>query len=130
MSSTPRLSLLPPIPETAVIPYHPADSFDILAAVLEISFLTMNLRPHHFHTLSKSCDLYALNYNLANGIWGTLKDIARTIQLTANPTCDSRQRLPVYINPYQRQKINMALPQILYPIIFTQNHLLAATTLE
>jgi len=128
MSSTPRLSLLPPIPETAVIPYHPADSFDILAAVLENSFLTMNLRPHHFHTLSKSCDLYALDYNLANGIWGTLKDIARTIHLAADSTCDPHQRLPVYVNPYRLQEINMAAPQILYIEAFTQNLLLAATT--
>ena len=128
MSSTPRLSLLPPIPETAVIPYHPADSFDILAAVLENSFLTMNLRPHHFHTLSKSCDLYALDYNLANGIWGTLKDIARTIHLAADSTCDPHQRLPVYVNPYWLQEINMAAPQILYIEAFTQNLLLAATT--
>ena len=128
MFSTPCLCLLPPIPETAIIPYHPADRFDILAAVLENSLLTMNLRPHHFNTLSKSCDLYALDYNLANGIWGTLKDIAQTIHLTADSTCDPHQWLPVYINPYRLQEISMAAPQILYIEAFTQNLLLAATT--
>ena len=45
----------------------------------------MTLREHHLHHALATEDLFSIDFKLANALWFILKDLSRTIQLTANP---------------------------------------------
>ena len=71
----------------------PLDSYSGFDVVLFVAFqyilknspLTMTLQDHHLHRASATTDLFSINFKLTNTLWFILKDLSRTIQLTADP---------------------------------------------
>jgi hypothetical protein len=106
--------------------YHP----DTIRYILENSLLTMGLRDHHLHCVSESEDLYSLDFQLATGIWFTLKNISRTIHLAANPLLDPFGDLPGTIDPELLEHIGMPFPAVLSIEKYTQNLLVVMSHRE
>jgi len=115
------LDLVPYVSE-----YHP----DTIRYVLENSLLTMRLRDCHLHCASKSEDLYALDFQLATGLWFTLKNISRTIHLAANPLLDPFTDLPGVVDPELLERIGMPFPAVLSIEKYTQNLLIVMSNRE
>ena len=71
----------------------PLDSYSGFDVVLFVAFqyilknspLTMTLQDHHLHRASATTDLFSINFKLTNTLWFILKNLSRTIQLTADP---------------------------------------------
>lgn len=106
--------------------YHP----DTIRYILENSLLTMGLRDCHLHCASKSDNLYALDFQLATGLWFTLKNISRTIHLAANPLLDPFSDLPGTIDPELLERIGMPFPAVLSIEKYTQNLLIVMSNRE
>ena len=68
-----------------VVPFVAADQVVALQYILENSPLNMTLWDHHLHHASATEDLFSIDFELANALWFILKDLSRTIQLTADP---------------------------------------------
>ena len=113
-----------------LITFNPHFNPYMTAAILETSFLTMSLKRHHLHTVCEIHDIYSLDFHLASGIWCVLKDLSRSIHEAANPTVDSFESLPHYVNPNHLCEIGMAAPQILMIEKYSQNTLLGATSFD
>ena len=90
----------------------------------------MRLKHHHIHDISEVHNIYSLDFHLAMGIWYLLKDLSRSIYDAADPSIDSFESLPTYLNPNHLNEIGMSPPRILMVEGFSQNMLLSATTLE
>ena len=121
--------LAPPIPSSSeVIPFNPVPNSNILHGILESSFLTMTLKHHHIHAISKIHNFHLLNFNLANGIWRILKDLSHSIHKAADPTLNPFKTLLSQLNHAHLCKIEMSSPCILQIENFSQNMLLCATT--
>src|SRR6266478_6298484 len=106
--------------------YHP----DTIHYILENSLLTMRLHDCHLHCASKSEDLYSLDFQLATGLWFTLKNILRTIHLAANPLLDPFSDLPGTVNPELLEHISMHFPAVLSIKKYTQNLLIVVSNRE
>src|SRR5712672_363912 len=115
------LNLVPFISE-----YHP----DTIHYILENSLLTMRLRDCHLHCASKSEDLYALDFQLATGLWFTLKNISRTIHLAANPLLDPFTDLPGIVDPELLERISMPFLAVLSIEKYMQNLLIVMSNRE
>jgi len=100
--------------------YHP----DTIRYILENSLLTMGLRDCHLHCASQSDNLYALDFQLATGLWFTLKNISRTIHLAANPLLDPFNDLLGTVDPELLARIGMPFPAVLSIEKYTQNLLI------
>ena len=69
--------LAPPFASSVdVVPFNSISNSSILRGILESSFLTMTLKRHHIHAISEIHNFHSLNFDLANGIWGVLKDLS------------------------------------------------------
>src|ERR1700683_1257717 len=125
-----RLAVLPAPVATDLVPFNPSNNLDIFSAILETLFLTMRLKHHHIHNISKFHNVYSLNFHLTMGIWDLLKDLSRAIHDAVDPSIDPFRSLPTYLNPNHLNEISMSPPHILMIKGFSQNMLLSATTLE
>src|SRR6202451_898327 len=125
-----RLAILPAPTSTDIVPYNSVHNPDILSAILDTSYLTMRLKRHHVHDVSKLHNLYLLDFHLAMGIWYLLKDLSCSIHETADSSIDPFDSLPTYLNPNCLNEIGMAPPHILTIKGFSQNMLLSATMWE
>ena len=123
--------LAPPFASSLdVVPFNPISNSSILRGILESSFLTMTLKCHHIHAISKIHNFHSLNFDLANGIWCVLKDLSRSIHEAADPTINPFEALPSQINLTRLRKIEMVSLRILQIKNFPQNMLLCTTTHE
>ena len=123
--------LAPPFASSLdVVPFNPISNSSVLRGILESSFLTMTLKHHHIHTISKIHNFHSLDFDFTNGIWLVLKDLSRSIHEAADPTINLFEALPSQINLTHLHKIEMVSPRILQIENFSQNMLLCATTHE
>ena len=123
--------LTPPFASSLdVVPFNPTSNSSVLRAILESSFLTMTLKRHHIHAISKIHNFHSLDFDLTNGIWYVLKDLSRSIHEAADPTINPFEALPSQINPTHLCEIEMVSPRILQIENFSQNMLLCAMTCE
>src|SRR6202050_1637351 len=125
-----HLAIFPAPTSTDIVPYNSVHNPDILSAILDISYLTMRLKRHHVHNVSKLHNLYSLNFHLTMGIWYLLKDLSHSIHEAANPSINPFDSLPTYLSPNRLNEIGMAPLRILMIKGFSQNMLLSATTWE
>jgi len=93
-----------------LVPFISENHLDTIRYALENSLLTMNLCNYHLHCASDADDLFSLDFQLATGLWFTLKDISRTIQLAANPLLDPFGDLPGTLDPELLNRIGMPFP--------------------
>jgi hypothetical protein len=107
-----------------IFEYH----LDTICYVLENTLLTMKLHNCHLHCASKSEDLYGLDFQLATGLWFTLKKISSTIHLTTNPLLDPFGDLPGTVDPKLLKQIDMPFPAVLSIEKYTQNLLIVMST--
>ena len=112
-----------------VVPYNYDGYATLPKYLLENSTLTMTLCEHHLHCTSVSEGLYSLDFQLVTSLWFILKDISRTIQLTANPLFDPFNSLPSTVDPELLEHIDMRSPAILAVKKYTQN-LLTITSIR
>ena len=110
-----------------IVPFNSISNTSILHSILESSFLTMMLKWHHIHPISKILNFYSLEFDLANGIWCILKDLSRSIHEAMDPTINLFKTLPSYINLTCLCEL---FPRILQTKNFSQNMLLCATICE
>src|ERR1700690_2527674 len=108
-----RLAILPAPTSTDIVPYNSVHNPDILSPILDTSYLTMRLKRHHVHNISKLHNLYSLDFHLAMGIWYLLKDLSHSIHKATNTSIDPFKSLPTYLNLNRLNKISMAPPCIL-----------------
>src|ERR1700683_1952088 len=125
-----RLAVLPAPLATDLFPFNPPNNLNIFSAMFKTSFLTMRLKHHHVHHISKFHNVYLLNFHLTMGIWHRLKDLSYAIHEAADPSIDLFRSLPTYLNPNHLNEISMSPPRILMIEGFSQNMLLSTTTLE
>ena len=111
-----------------VVPFNPIPNSSVLHSILESSLLTMTLKCHHIHAISKIHNFHLLNFDLANGIWGVLKDLSCSIHEATDPTLNLFEALPSQLNPTHLREIEMVSLRILQIENFSQNMLLCATT--
>ena len=106
--------LAPPFASSLdVVPFNPISNSSVLRGILESSFLTMTLKCHHIHTISKIHNFHSLDFDLTNGIWRVLKDLSCSIHEAADPTINPFEALPSHINPTRLREIEMVSPRIL-----------------
>src|ERR1700685_2155450 len=103
-----HLAIFPAPTSTDIVPYTSVHNPDILSAILDISYLTMRLKRHHVHNVSKLHNLYSLNFHLAMGIWYLLKDLSHSIHEAADPSVNPFHTPPTYLNPNRLCEIRMA----------------------
>jgi hypothetical protein len=115
------LNLVPFISE-----YHP----DAICYVLENSLLTMRLRDCHLHCASKSEGLYGLDFQLATGLWFTLKNISWTIHLATNPLLNPFGDLPGTVDSNLLECIGMPFQAVLSIKKYTQILLIVMSNWE
>jgi len=111
-----------------LVPFVSENHPDTIRYALENSLLTMSLRDYHLHCASDADDLFSLDFQLATGLWFTLKDISRTIQLAANPLLDPFGDLPGTLDPKLLERIGMPFPAVLSIEKYTQNLLIVMST--
>jgi hypothetical protein len=111
-----------------LVPFVSENHPDTIRYALENSLLTMSLRDYHLHCASDADDLFSLDFQLATGLWFTLKDISRTIQLAANPLLDPFGDLPGTLDPELLERIGMPFPAVLSIEKYTQNLLIVMST--
>jgi len=117
------------IPVLTLVPFVSENHPDTIRYALENSLLTMSLRDYHLHCASDADDLFSLDFQLATGLWFTLKDISCTIQLAANPLLDPFGDLPGTLDPELLERIGMGLsPAVLSIEKYTQNLLIVMST--
>jgi len=124
------LAILPSPSSTEIIPYFPVANPNVLYRILKLSFLTMTLKWHHIHAISKIHNFYVLNFHLASGMWCILKDLSKSIHKAADPAVDPFKSLPSYIHPICLCKLKMPALHILQIKNFSQNMLMSATTIK
>ena len=123
--------LAPPFSSSSeVIPFNPISSSSVLHSIVESSFLTMTLKHHHIHTISKIHNFHSLDFNLTNKIQHVLKDLSCSIHKAADPTLNPFEALPSQLNPACLCEIEMVSLHILQIENFSQNMLLCAMTCE
>ena len=59
-----------------LVPFVSKYYLDTIRYILENSLLTIRLHNCHLHCPSKSEELYGLDFQLATGLWFTLKNIS------------------------------------------------------
>ena len=111
-----------------LVPFVSENHPDTIRYALKNSLLTMSLQDYHLHCASDADNLYSLDFQLATGLWFTLKDISRTIQLAANPLLDPFGDLPGTLNPELLDRIGMPFPAVLSIEKYTQNLLIVMST--
>jgi hypothetical protein len=111
-----------------LIPFISENHPDAICYALENSLLTMSLHSCHLHCASDADDLFSLNFQLATGLWFTLKYISRTIQLAANPLLDPFRDIPGTLDPELLDRICMPFPAVLSIKKYTQNLLIVMST--
>ena len=111
-----------------VIPLVAADQVVAFQYILEISPLTMTLWDHHLHRASATEDLFSIDFELANALWFILKDLSRTIQLTADPLLHLFSDFPGTLDSKLLEDIDMPFPIILAVKNYTQNLLIVMST--
>ena len=123
--------IAPPFSSSSeIIPFNPVSNVSILHHILESSFLTMMLKCHHIHPISKIHNFHWLDFNLTNGIWSVLKDLFHSIHEAVDPTLNLFEALPSQINPTCLCKIEMSSSCNLQIENFSQNMLICTTTYE
>ena len=119
--------LAPPFSSSLeVIPFNPVPNSSVLHGILKSSFLTMTLKCHHIHAISKIHNFHLLNFDLANRIWHVLKDLSCSIHKAVDPTLNLFKALPSQLNPARLCEIEMLSLHILQIENFSQNMLLCA----
>jgi hypothetical protein len=113
-----------------LVPFVSEYHLDTICYILENFLLTMGLHYCHLHCSSKSENLYALNFQLATGLWFTLKNISSTIHLTANPLLNPFGDLPSTVNPELLKHIGMPFLAVLSIEKYTQNLLIVMCNRE
>src|ERR1700685_399207 len=58
------LAILPAPASTDIVPFNPSNNPDILSPILETLYLTMSLKCHHIHDISKQHNIYSLDFYL------------------------------------------------------------------
>ena len=111
-----------------LIPFVSKNHPDAIRYTLKNSLLTMSLHNYHLHCASNTNDLFSLNFQLATGLWFTIKDISRTIQLAANPLLNPFGDLLGTLDPELLDRIGMPFPTILSIKKYTQNLLIIMST--
>ena len=117
-----RLAILPAPTSTDIFPYNSVHNADVLSGIIETSYLTMRLKPHHVHDVSELHNLYSLDFHLAMGIWYLLKDLSRSIHGATDPSIDLFETLPTYLNPNRLNEIGMTPPCILMIEAFERHY--------
>ena len=87
----------------------------------------MTLQDHHLHRALATKDLFSIDFELTNALF-ILKDLSRTIQLTAHPLLDPFSNLPGTFDPKLLKDIHMPFPTILTIKNYTQNLLIMMST--
>ena len=96
-STMPMQSHIPAPPfssSSEVVPFNPIFNSSILLSILESTFLTMMLKCHHIHAISKIHNFHSLHFDLANRIWHILKDLSSSIHEAIDPTLNLFEALP------------------------------------
>jgi hypothetical protein len=107
-----------------LVPFVSENHPDTIRYALKNSLLTMSLCDYHLHCTSDANDLFSLDFQLATGLWFTIKDISHTIQLAANPLLDPFGDLPCTLDPELLNRISMPFPTVLSIEKYTQNLLI------
>jgi len=112
------------------VPFVSEYHLETIRYILENSLLTMRLCDCHLHCACKSEDLYGLDFQLATGLWFTLKNISQTIHLAANPLLNPFGDLPGTVDPKLLEHIGMPFPAVLSIEKYTQNLLIVMSNRE
>ena len=110
------------------VPFTAANQVVALQYILKNSPLTMTLQDHHFLCALANEDLFSIDFKLANALCFILKDISRTIQLTADPLLNPFSDLPGTLDLKLPEDIDMPFPTILPIKNYTQNLLIVINT--
>ena len=113
---------------SAIIPVNPISNTNILHGILESSFLTMMLKCHHIHPISKIYNFHSLDFDLANEIWHILKDLSHSIHEATDPTLNPFEALSSHIHLTRLCELKMMFPCILQIKNFSKNMSLCAMT--
>ena len=82
----------------------------------------------HLHCASTIEGLFSIDLKLTNTLWFILKDLSRTIQLTADPLLNPFGDLSGTLNSKLLEDIDMPFPTILAIKNYTQNLLIVMST--